>query len=181
MTLIPENDCLALLKYDEQQGFKCFFDRHFQLLCDFANRKIKDKQAAEAIVLIAFEKFWGQPKRFETDSNVAAFLYTIVTNECRNFYKDAYRSKISKTDLDLLLEEFEVENENDGIRNERLQIMQREVEKLPPRRRRIIELLLEGYSYREIASELKININTVYSVKSKFIKSMRDKRKQGLL
>jgi RNA polymerase sigma factor (sigma-70 family) len=57
------------------------------------------------------------------------------------------------------------------LRKERQQLLQELLPKLPPRKRELAELALQGFSDEEIALEMGLKVETVYKRKSEALKS----------
>ena len=59
------------------------------------------------------------------------------------------------------------------VREETYRLLDEAIQKLPPKRRKIIQLYLKGYSNKEIAEYLNVSINTVKTQKIIAYKKIR--------
>src|SRR4051812_23274512 len=72
--------------------FTGYFRQYYASLCFYADRIIKDSEAAEDIVEEIFVKIWNKPRPFESEQHLKAFLYRSVKNACLDFIKTTERS-----------------------------------------------------------------------------------------
>ena len=67
------------------------------------------------------------------------------------------------------------EEVNEAMREEAFRLLDKAIETLPAQTRRILRLTLSGNSVNEIATNLKITVNTVKTLKQRAYKTLRDK------
>jgi RNA polymerase sigma-70 factor (ECF subfamily) len=140
----------------------------------FAGRFLEERRQTEDIVQDAFVKLWQKRTDFESLISVRAFLYVTVRNQCLNILKHdlverKYRSAFSlngeMTDEDgmLLIAESEV-----------IDNVYRALEKLPDGCRNVLELsYFKEMKNKEIASEMRVSVNTVKTQKKRGLHLLR--------
>lgn len=174
--ICTSSNLLTELKEDNQKAFAFFFDRHYNALCYFAERIVKDPLVAEDIVEESFMKLWDKRHAFETEHGVKAFLYVTTKNACLNMLKQNQRDYVSQAELLYISEKKESFALNEMIRAEVLGVVGKELNRLPIQCRTILEMsFLNGLKNQEIANKLEISINTVRNQKSRGLQLLRTK------
>jgi len=128
----------------------------------FAFNIVKDEELAKDVVQECMIKVWEKRDEVKHINNLEAWCMQVTRNKAL----DKLRSKhIKKTDLFEV--EFDTRKEKDTpvVLTERNEIMNRIqflIDALPSRQREVMQLRdIEGYSYKEIADMLEIDINLV--------------------
>lgn len=165
------------LRKGDERAFRSVYDRHYVLLCRFANQMLNDAALAEEIVDDVIFYLWEHRQEVEITYSVRAYLMRAVRNRCLNELQSAsHREELhlssflqsdniefldflfvdDKQPLGVLLEQ-ELEDE-----------LTRSIEELPSECRRVFcKSRFEQKKYEEIASELGISVNTVkYHIKN---------------
>ncbi len=149
----------------QQQFLRRMFERYGDELRSYLCRAFGlHPSDAEDIIQTAFVKLTALPDS-EVIDHPRAFLFTTV----RNLAVDSSRqNKVRTRHLEQVNRDTGTEMsdicspEQIAIHQERLQILKRIMEKLPPKRRRIFVLnRIHGLSYREIAKEMNLSELTV--------------------
>ncbi|PCI39630.1 MAG: hypothetical protein COB53_02915 [Elusimicrobia bacterium] len=149
---------------------------HLNEIYGSAMKMTRDVQKAEDLTATVFEKAWKAYDRFESGTNVRAWLYRIMTNSFINDYRRKQRrpDAVSMDDYENS-DDFYIFNklQHDGVRGvdgskavERFteQDVQKAIEELPEDFRLAILLCdMQGFSYEEIADMLDVPIGTVRS------------------
>ncbi|KOF03136.1 RNA polymerase sigma factor [Roseivirga seohaensis] len=128
----------------------------------FAFNIVKDEELAKDVVQECMIKVWEKRDEVKHINNLEAWCMQVTRNKAL----DKLRSKhVKKTDLFEV--EFDTRKEKDTpvVLTERNEIMNRIqflIDALPSRQREVMQLRdIEGYSYKEIADMLEIDINLV--------------------
>jgi len=156
----------------EIANYKYYFDEFYPALCVFASKYVGSMDEAYDIVQETFIKCWKSFDRFQTESEVRMFLYTVARNESLNYLK---HKKVQMKSQERVAAEMYFKEQ--VIELELYLLLNRAIAELPPQGRRIIELALEGLKNSEIAIELNISVNTVKTLKSNAYKAIREKLK----
>lgn len=155
--------------------FDQVFRQFYSSLVHFARKMVRDKPAAEDIVMDVFCKLWEKQVQFTSPRSARALLYISTRNACINYldrlaYQAGVRNAIwYKTRHDA--EDFAL---NQIMRAELMRLLLAQVEKLPKECRKVMRMsFLEGQSNREIATHLQLSINTVRNQKARGIHLIR--------
>lgn len=152
--------------------FTEMFNFFYPRLCFFANRIVKDPQAAEDVVVDVFFKFWIIQGNFETSTNVKAWLYVTTRNCCLNYSKLV--SKVCYGEIELNSVYSDETILTSITRAEILQEIMNIVESLPVECRRIFKLsYFDDLTNSEIAETLSLSIHTVKNQKARAIYLIR--------
>ena len=150
--------------------FRCFY----KPLCLFADRLLKDKPAAEDIVIDSFIKLWQRHADFENIQNIKAFLYISTRNACINTLKQAQRDLLNKKQVAILKGDKEDYILNEIIRAEVLQGVLNAINGLPGQCRKIFKMsYFEGQKNQEIAALLNISVHTVKNQKVRALQLLK--------
>ena len=132
---------------------------HLRSLLRFARRLSGSVSAAEDLVQEAYLQAWRGFDRFETGTNVRAWLFRILLN--------AHLQHRRKARIEI------AEDRRDDALLQRLELMQA-LGRLPEDHRTVLLLgAVEGFTCREIAEILSLPIGTVMSRLSRARQSMR--------
>lgn len=142
------------------------FIRQYQALCFYAGRLLRDNNvAAKDIVQEVFISVWTKKLTFTNKYSLKAYLYASIYHSCLDTIKS---TGIHEHHHRHILDESTRQNSdeiqflNDRIEAETLAEIFRAIEHLPAQCRKIFKLsYMEGMSVEEVASELKISVNTV--------------------
>lgn len=161
--IFEKNSFLATeLKNGNERAYEFLMESFYQKLCGYANTLTNDKSLAEDIVQNVFVKIWVNKKNINPDFTVKNYLFKSVYNEFIDQYRRnkpvIYLEKKYLESINLV-----VENEQKDI-SELIVLVNKEIENLPPKGRRIFLLSKkEGLSHVEISEYLNISIKTIES------------------
>ena len=157
-------DSSEIIKLDNKETFKQVFEGHFNALCSFGYRYVKDKSAVEDFTQEVFISLWDKRQNFEHINAVKAFLYTSVRNKCLNQLK--HQVVVQKNEITMIKDlEHEQFFTSHVIEEESFNLLTTEIRDLPEASRGVMILALNGLTNNEIAGELNISINTVKTQK----------------
>jgi RNA polymerase sigma-70 factor (ECF subfamily) len=171
-------DTSLIVRFNEgdSRAFDSIFRSHFQELCYYAEKIIKDKFEAEDITVIAFTKLWEQRTEFTTLTHIKNFLYLLVRNASINYLRNQKVQNKMKGELQYLTPTEEHFTNNERIVSEFLHIIHEQIEQLPAQCKRVFKLLfINGLSFKEVSNELSITESTVRGLKFKAISILRKK------
>lgn len=152
-------------------AFRFFYDRYYHALCLCVYKILKDERCVHDIVQEAFISLWKNRETLQSELHLKMFLYQIVRRRCLDYLKSKrVREKYA-------LECLSVENEeyytNEVIEQEVHRMVIQEIEQLPEEQKRVVLLHLEGKDNAEIASIMKISVNTVKTHKARARKTLK--------
>ncbi len=168
-----EEEILKKMSLGDQSGVKGLFDLYYQPLCVFALKFFDSIQEAEDIVQDTFVQFWENEKYKSVDTSLKAYLFMSVKNKCLRQLE--LNKRIYFDDIESLVEVLIAEKRDNSGLEERIKVLNAEIEKLPPKARKVLELIVfKGLKYKEVAEELQISINTVKTQFSRSLKLLRN-------
>lgn len=177
MMYVMEEQLIKKLRTGDEKAFRLLYDRHYVLLCRFANQILNNAALAEEVVDDVIFYLWEHRSEVEIRYSIRAYLMRAVRNRCLNeLQSQSHREELhlssflspesmdfldflfvdDKQPLGMLLEQ-ELEDE-----------LKRSIDELPLECRRVFyKSRFEQKKYEEIADELGISVNTVkYHIKN---------------
>ncbi len=166
------------------EGYKFLYDNYYSSLCSFSSKILYNRSRAEDLVQDVFIRLWKSKGYFPTVKALTAFLYISVKNASLNINRN--ESKIQNLELS------EIEDLNDLkisdksivqliIEEEYYRQVYNVIDKLTPKRKKVLLLSMEGLSYKEIAEKTGISINTVKTLKQNAIKFLKEELEYPIL
>ena len=158
----PDAELTALLKAGDQVAFTEIYNRHWRLIYAHVYKMLRDEEEAKDLVQEVFGNLWLKATNIKSGANIAGLLYVSARNKVfdlieRNKVRADYIGEIASFLSD------PVNSQVDTIDEKRiLEILEREIQKLPAKMREIFELSRkENLSHKEIAAQLGISEQTV--------------------
>ncbi|MBC7653360.1 MAG: RNA polymerase sigma-70 factor [Oligoflexus sp.] len=147
----------------DESFFKTIYVDFYPGLIVFANGYLKDIAMAEDTVEDVFVKLWINKYTISAIKNLKLYLFISVKNACINQLVKQKRINIQ------LLDDFEIDikditatAEENMISDERIALINTELNKLPKKCRAIFILVKEEeLKYREVATLLNLSIKTI--------------------
>lgn len=170
---------LQIAKGDEN-SFAKLYDIFWPELLQHLLRKVTDVQAAEDIIHDLFVSLWNRRATILEIESIPAYLYSACRYRVFSYYRKSML--ISRSDYELEEDMADDERPLDERLYYRylLDIVDKEVEKLPEKCRQIFRLSRYSYlSNKEIAEKLAISESTVENHINKAIKKLRSVSKNN--
>lgn len=158
----------------EEIAYSLMVDYFHHKLCVYANSLTNNSEQAEDIVQNVFIRTYEKRKRLSPDKSLKSYLYRSVYNE----FIDQYRKQQAVTLLEKkYIESLErVIQEDEDSFEKLLRLVRQEMERLPPKCKRIFYMSKEeGMTNPEIAEKLGISVKTVEAHISKAYATIREK------
>lgn len=150
-------------------NFEELIHRLYLPLCFAANRFIQDDATSEDIVQEAFTRLWDLHDKNKTIDNIENYMYVLMHNLAMEWIrKRKMQQKYINTRTNKDISLFNVIAEADIS----MQIIA-EIEKLPPRSREVMTLVLKGFDNQQIAEKMGITINSVKTLKYSSIRKFK--------
>lgn len=159
---ISDEELLGLVKKGDHHALETLYRRYFNMLCNFANKYVRNNLASEEVVSDVFLYLWLKREEMKIPNNLRAYLFTSVKNRSFNYlqsnnkyFEDIYfvekKWLVSNESADSQIIQQEVDDEIEKI-----------ISHLPPKRQQIFRMnRIDGLKYKEIAQVLSISVNTV--------------------
>lgn len=172
--MLPLNntDIVTGVRNRDKHVFEIIFNQFSPSMFSIALRYLRDHDEAQDIVQDVFLNLWRTADNLDERAPVQHYLARATVNTCLNRIKKAQRQQqyskeqqltVEPTVEHLLLEHKELEAQYLSI-----------LEKLPEQCRRVFEMSrFKGLSPAEIALQLNISINTVYTHLTTALKKIR--------
>lgn len=153
---------LEQISKGDKKVYKNFFIKNYYGSVTYAYGYLFDKWASEEIVQECFIDLWQKRKHIQVNISLSAYVRKMVKNRCLNYLKTIKitdHCKVLQTNLSLSYDITEsVFNEEISKYHQILKI----IDALPNKMYQIVRLrFLHNYTYKEIAQELNISVNTV--------------------
>ena len=171
-----ETQIIDGLKNNDSRVFDHLFNEYYTQLQYFAERLISNREEAQDIVITAFRKFWNIRDNFQTATNIKAFFYITVRNQCLDYlrYKQRFNEVKKEYETHLLSADELQQTDNLIIETDLINKIYLEVQKLPTRCREIFILTyFKGLKTKEIANALQISESAVTTQRSLAIKYLK--------
>lgn len=136
----------------------------------FANMYVRDTAVAEDFTIEALMYYWENRHTLEANSNVPAYILTIIKHKCINYLQhiqvqeDVNEQLLSHAlwELNTRISTLEACNPNELFTAEAQEIVNRTLASLPTQTRQIFVMSrYENKSYKEIADQLNITTKGV--------------------
>ena len=174
--------------FRREEGFKLIFDTYYPRFLRFAKEYVGDRHEAEDILQNVFVKLWEKRELLSADTNLNAYLLTMVKNRCMDFLNHqkvveryANHQKTLQQEATFnhyALSKFDPE-QMDIEALERL--AEKAIAELPEQCRKVFELSrYDELKYKEIAERLGISVKTVETHISNALKILRIRLKDCL-
>jgi RNA polymerase sigma-70 factor (family 1) len=164
---------LKLLKQQELGAFEEIYLRYWRRLYSAAYRRVQSREASEEIVQDIFTSLWVN--RHSTNIEIlSSYLFTAVKYKVINHLeKEVSRRNYAEVQMNssMLTDN---STEESILLNELNLALEKEIEKLPPKRQQIFKMSRQGHlSIKQVASHLGISEKTAENQLGKAIKVLK--------
>ena len=135
--------------------------------------------ASKDLVNDVFEYFWKNRQDIDISYSAKSLLYSIVKNKALSYlrHEDVKRRHAEFRLSSTSLEEQDYEDHEPLVDKIKMAIGD-----LPPKGREVFEMcFIQNFSYKEIAEELDVSVNTVKTHISKSLKKLREQFTEDIL
>ncbi len=131
----------------------------------FAFNLTRDNDAAKDLMQETFCKAFANREKYNSGTNIQAWMHTIMRNIFINDYRRKKRSQVifDDTGNDFLLNQLQQSIPNTAEVNMRLKDIRHAIHKLPDIFKYPFEMFIDGYKYNEIAYYLQEPLGTIKS------------------
>lgn len=168
-----EKAFVSAFQNGDEKVFRYVFDEFYSSLCVYCLRMVHEELVVADLVQDAFVKLWENRQNFNSSLTIRSYLYTVVRNSGINYLRHL-KMKAGK-----LAGNFWEEAENSAIELMIRQEAERQlldmIQELTPECRRVVNLLSEGKSYKEVGELLNISANTVKNHRIRAVKILKER------
>lgn len=160
----------------DEEAFKQLFNHYYPKLIQIALAFVPGIVAAQEVVSDLFYKMLKNPKTLKNVNDLDNYIFLAVRNQSYTYLKkNKNRLLFDSVDQkkDYILPNFK-NPENSLISDELFHLVEKIVQKLPPKRKAVFQLVKEeGKKYKEVAEILGISVKTVELQMSLALKVLR--------
>jgi RNA polymerase sigma-70 factor (family 1) len=157
-----EKQLLIKLQKGDEQAFAEIYNAYKRRLAVNLMRLLKSREIVDEALQDIFLKLWNNRAKIDPDSSIRGYLFRIAENQVMDFFRQVTRDEKMKTTLQMTLQETNVNPEQQLMAKEKLQMLQKVIELLPPQRKKVFILCkIENKSYEEVSSLLNISTTTI--------------------
>ncbi|BDD00810.1 RNA polymerase sigma-70 factor [Persicobacter psychrovividus] len=184
MTNLSDIELLQKIRNGEDYYFNLLFRKYYSKLYYFAIEFVKDEFEVESIVQNAFIKVWEKRHDLNDNSNLNAYLHTIVKNACLKYLNQQAKHRSVPLEEEAVqreiyaLSQFESEKLSIGEITEKITTV---LSSLSPRCKEIfLKSKRDNLKNKEIAEDLNISIKSVEANITRAKKSIKSQIVQKL-
>lgn len=174
----PENTDPKIISLQvlDEKAFEQIFKTHFNPLCLFARKYIRDTDVCKEIVHNIFVNIWEKRAGIDLQKNIKSYLFSSVYTRCMNHIRDHKKFDGNASEhLEVMERATDYDTEQKIGEAELENRIQTAIQTLPEKCREVFCMnRIEGLKYKEIAEKLGISIKTVENQVSKALKVMRE-------
>lgn len=179
--ILTDSDLLEYLKRGDAAAFQEIYSRHWRNLLLMARQKLPSGDNPEDLVQSLFVRLWEQREKLGVD-NLGGYLYASLRNTIINQFRSRMIQEKYTLHAQVLASPYTQNTEEEVELNDLMALLERQLETLPEKTRKIFTLnRLEYKSVREISAMIGIPERTVEYHISHAIKQLRPVLKDYLL
>ena len=155
----------------DQQAFTELMDRYKDSIFFMLLKMVNNKDDADDLTIEAFGKAFNRLNQYTPNYAFSTWLFKIATNNCIDFIRKKKKNVLSidnrfeNEEGDSLMIELKcggLNPEQEAMREQKIKMMRKVVQRLKPRYQILVELrYFKELSYDEIAKELDLPLGTV--------------------
>lgn len=151
--------------------FKDTYNNYYAQLVAFCNGYLHDLSRSEGIAQESFIQLYFSKYKLKDRSKVKYYLYNTAKNLCLNEIRhlkivdNYHKSSVVDSTIDI---------RDEMIRQETYHQLHLAIDRLPPKTKQVIVLMLKGCKLSEIAENLNISVSTVKTLRSNAYVKIKD-------
>lgn len=161
-TSFGDGELLDLIEKGDRQAFEMLFNRYWYKLLKYAARVVHDNNEAEDMVQEVFFALWEKRSTISSVHSISSYLHGAVRYKGLGYVRsNLHKDKYLESMLYFFKEGSDTINEQLDAK-ELQEIINSEIDKLPPKMREIFILSrIEHLTHKQIAEKLNISDATV--------------------
>lgn len=173
---MTENDDILVqrLRNDDEEAFRMIFDRYHPMLLAISYKMLKDNDVANGLVQNVFVKLWESRKGLNISTSLKGYLIYMEKNSILNYIRN-YNNRLAINYRIAQMEETECAEPSGGMEQREIYgLLGTAIDRLPQRKKDVINLRQAGFTNPEIAKKLNISVNTVRVHYQEGLKMLKD-------
>lgn len=158
-----DSQLFASCQQDDIRAFNELFRRYSPILYKQAKRYIVDQEVAEELMLDILFNIWEKRHTRNIEGDLSAYLYRCMRNKIVD-HRRRMVPKVMPIEESTLLETLVGSNKSDDrmMSDDVEKVYNLALETMSPQRRKVFQLSREEeFTYKEIAQEMDLSVNTV--------------------
>lgn len=152
-----DKEVILKIKIGQIDYFSYLVKKYTSLIYRYIKVKLFKKEDVDDLVQNTFISFYKAISRFDESRPVMPYLYQIAQNEMKMYFRSKKQTIVLDDRLKLV--------DEDSVLSKTIMIdIERATRELPKEQKKALQLLADGYSYQEVAYQLKKPLNTVRSL-----------------
>ncbi|SEN96774.1 RNA polymerase sigma-70 factor, ECF subfamily [bacterium A37T11] len=169
-----DQQLLTLLKKGDERAFAEIYERFWGVLLRYAQRMLHDEEECRDVLQNTFVKLWEKSPKLSPDTQLSAYLYTLVRNQVLNVIAKDKLKADHLTDLTSYMDNAVPEADQLARTHQLHQLIEEEVGSMPEKMRQVFELSRnQQLSHKEIAVKMNISVFTVKNHITNALKRIR--------
>lgn len=156
MNISEDSKIILKIRQGEIDDFSHLVKKYTSKIYLFIKLRLFDKNEVDDLVQNAFVKFYKAIDRFDEQRPVLPYLYEIAKNEMKMYF----RSRKETVSLDDKISPSLIGQEKELVTHDTEETLRL----LPKDQEQALQLLVDGYSYGEIAKTLNKPLNTIRTI-----------------
>ena len=163
---------LKLLRQQELGAFDEIYMRYWKKLYSAAYKRVQSREVSEELVQDIFTSLWANREILKVEV-LSAYLFSAIKYKVINHLEKELSRKLYQ-DVQLTVTPVENSTEDAVYLNELNQALEKEIQKLPPKRQEIFKLSRQHHlSIKQVASHLGISEKTAENQLGKALKVLK--------
>lgn len=175
IALHNEDELLLRISQDDTKAFAELFYAYHGKLGAFVFSLVQDKTMTQDIVQDVFTSLWVNRGSIRSIANFTSYLFIQTRNHALNCIRKITNERTRQLQFaeayDTYLSEPMIFPDS---KTERISLLERATEQLPPQQRRVFTMKKDGYRNPEIADALGISIESVKKYQQLALKNVTD-------
>jgi RNA polymerase sigma-70 factor (family 1) len=178
-SLASDIDLINSFRRGDETAVKQLYTLHYQALCYYADRMIRNKEEAEDIAVESFLKLLQKKDDFDKLRDIESFLFTATRNLCIDLLRRTKRREQDHQTIAFLHDADKFQEDKEMVTAMVLQTIYAEIEHLPQQCKLVFRsIFIDGKTTAQIAADMGISPQTVLNQKTKALNILRNKLDQ---
>lgn len=167
-----EKMVLRLISEGSGTAFNEFFNYHHHHIGQYVFSITRSREIAEEIVQDVFLKIWQEKEGLTKINNINSYLFILARNQTLNAIRKLATEKKNKQNIEVYLQDYSLQIGKDPFETEMAAVIDSAVANLPPQQQKVFLLRQQGLKHNQIASEMRISLNSAKKYQQLAIQSI---------